>query len=139
MNLILHLIKFRHRIRLFFNPSNVVIQGECRKCGTCCRNLILVDGKKIVSSEEEFERLIKRVPDYAMFSIRPESPNKDGDLIFHCSNLNHEGTCSIHATRPRICEGYPSKAMFVKDGNLFEKCGYYVKPAVSFQDILDSS
>ena len=124
------------RIRLLFNPANVVIRGECNQCGTCCRNLILVDGKKIIRSEHEFENLKKRFPQYEMFRIK--SQNKSGDLIFHCTNLNPDNTCSVYPRRPAMCAAYPTKAMFKRDGKLLDGCGYTVTPAISFREILES-
>ena len=127
------------KIRLLFNPANVKVQGECNQCGVCCRNMILVDGKKIVQSEKEFERLKARFPDIYGF-FRFKSRNSDGDLVFECSQLNTDNTCSLYnsTARPRRCAAYPTKAMFKRGGKLFKECGYYVTPAVSFKEILDT-
>jgi Fe-S-cluster containining protein len=105
-------------------------------CGTCCKKLVLVDGRKIVRTEEEFRLLKKKYPEYEMFKLK--STNSDGDLVFECSKLNEDNTCSIHENRPDICTNYPTPAMFKHRGKLFKKCGYYVEPAVDFQEILDS-
>jgi Fe-S-cluster containining protein len=123
-------------IRLLLNPANVVIQGECKKCGTCCRNLILVDGKTIVRSQKEFELLKQKDPVYEIFKIK--SFNEDGDLVFECTRLAPDNTCSIYNDRPAICANYPSRAMFKRQGRLFKECGYYVEPAVDFQEILET-
>lgn len=126
-------------MRLLFNPANVKVQGECKQCSTCCKNMTLVDGKKIIQSEEEFKRLKVRYPNiYGIFRLK--SRNSDGDLIFECTKLNPDNTCSFNNSkeRPLMCAAYPTKAMFKRGGKLFKECGYYVTSAVSFQEILDS-
>lgn len=123
-------------IRLLLNPANVVVRGECKMCGTCCGELILVDGKKTVQSEAEFESLRERYPVYDIFSIK--SVNSDGDLVFECIKLAGDNTCSIYDHRPAICANYPSRAMFKRRGTLFKNCGYYIEPAVGFQEILEA-
>ncbi len=105
-------------------------------CGTCCGELILVDGKKIVQSEAEFEALKQQYPEYDIFSIK--SVNSDGDLLFECSKQAGDNRCSIYEDRPPICANYPSRAMFKRKGTLFKNCGYYVEPAVGFQEILEA-
>jgi Fe-S-cluster containining protein len=105
-------------------------------CGTCCKKLILVDGRKIIRTEEEFRVLKQKYPQYDIFKIK--SINSDGDLVFECTRLNEDNTCSIHKDRPGICANYPTPSMFKYQGKLFENCGYYVEPAVDFQEVLDS-
>lgn len=123
-------------IRLLLNPTNVVIRGACKMCGTCCGELILVDGKKIVRSQEDFEALKQRYPGYGIFDIK--SVNNEGDLLFQCSKLAEDKSCSIYDDRPAICANYPTRAMFKRKGTLFKNCGYYVEPAVGFQEVLEA-
>ncbi|MCP5104290.1 MAG: hypothetical protein GY950_12960, partial [bacterium] len=68
------------KIRLFWNPTNVVIRGSCKICGTCCRRLILTDGEQIVQSEEAFETLKNQYPQYEIFKFK--SINNDADWVF---------------------------------------------------------
>lgn len=122
--------------RLWLNPGNVVIRGSCKMCGTCCKNLILVDKKKIIKTEEEFRLLKEKYPQYEIFRIK--STNSDGDLVFECTKLNDDNTCSIHNERPGVCSAYPVPAMFKHHGKLFKDCGYWAEPAVDFKEILNS-
>jgi uncharacterized protein len=125
------------RFRLFRNPSNVVIEGNCRQCGTCCRNLLLVDGEKIIRSEEQFETLKARHPELYRY-FRVKSRNASGDLIFQCSQLTGDNRCALYGSRERpfFCASYPSRAMFEREGGLFKGCGYNTRPAIPFEEIL---
>ncbi len=123
-----------YRLRLFFNPYNVVIKGECLRCGECCRNLILFIRGRTIQTEEEFESEKLKHPEYDMFDIR--SVNDDGDLIFECTNLGADNRCSIHTGRPKMCRTYPSKKMIANGGRLLEGCGYRVCEMISFREIM---
>lgn len=119
--------KLRANILGVFNPGNMKIQGECIQCGTCCREMILVDDKKIIQSKEHFQRLKTRYPDiYGILKIK--TMNNDGDLVFECIKLKPDNTCSLYNSkeRPPMCSAYPTKSIFKRGGNLIKTCGYYV-------------
>lgn len=121
---------------MILNPTNVVIKGECNRCGSCCRDLILVDDDKIVRTESDFNRLKQKFPQYQIFSIK--TVNKDGDLVFRCRCLTEDNTCSIHPQRPGICINYPAKEIIKRGGRLFQNCGFSAQPIVDFNDLLQT-
>ncbi len=128
--------KLRVRFRLWRNPANAVIKGECIKCGECCRQLLLVHDGKVVQTAAQFEELLEKYPEYRNFRIK--GIDDDGDMRFECTCLEPDNTCSIHPRRPAICADYPRQGMFLKEGKLLEGCGYNAEPEVSFEDILET-
>lgn len=124
------------RLMLKVNPSNIAIDGACKQCGNCCRNLLLVDDHQIIKDAASFERLKKKLPIYKIF--RRKTIQDDGQWVFKCTKLTHHNTCSIHDQRPPICSNYPTKQMLRMNGELLEGCGYNIRPALPFDTILEA-
>lgn len=128
--------KWLLNIRLWLNPSNVRIGGECRRCGACCRNLILTHKGRIIRDLEEFAALEEKYPEYGMFRLK--EIRGDGDLVFGCDSLGADNCCSCYDSRPAFCAAYPSREMFRLQGQLPESCGYCIQEEFTFRDILDT-
>ena len=111
--------------RLLMLPR-IRFEGACRRCGTCCRNLVLLDNGTVVSSESQFRRLLKRKPDYACFEPLG-CTDSDGWMYFSCSRLGPDNLCRDYDRRPDICRRYPNAGMIRRGGKLLDGCGYRIK------------
>jgi hypothetical protein len=108
--------------------------GQCNCCGSCCKNISIKHGKKIIQTPEQFEALQRKFPVYRMFRIMD---NADNGLIFQCVYLNDEtGKCTNYENRPPICRNYPHEVIFKLGGSLADSCGYYFKPLKPFNRVL---
>ena len=114
----------------YFVPEKVEyeIQGECKKCGKCCRYMYSFD----TYTEKEFKFMQFLFPSYRRFYIKGKD-NK-GNLIFACKYVTDEGLCSVYEKRLPMCKKYPSKKIFYP-AKLHEGCGYKIVKK-SFNDYL---
>lgn len=114
----------------YFVPEKVEyeIQGECRKCGKCCRYMYSFD----TYTEKEFKFMQFLFPSYRRFYIKGR--DKDGNLIFACKYVTDEGLCSVYEKRLPMCKKYPLKRIYYP-AKLHEGCGYRVVKK-SFSDYL---
>ena len=114
----------------YFVPEKVEyeIQGECRKCGKCCRYMYSFD----TYTEKEFKFMQFLFPSYRRFYIKGKD-NK-GNLIFACKYVTDNGLCSVYEKRLPMCKKYPSKKVFYP-AKLHEGCGYKIVKK-SFNDYL---
>lgn len=114
----------------YFVPEKVEyeIQGECKKCGKCCRYMYSFD----TYTEKEFKFMQFLFPSYRRFYIKGKD-DKD-NLIFACKYVTDEGLCSVYEKRLPMCKKYPSKKIFYP-AKLHEGCGYKIVKK-SFNDYL---
>ncbi len=114
----------------YFVPEKVEyeIQGECKKCGKCCRYMYSFD----TYTEKEFKFMQFLFPSYRRFYIKGKD-NK-GNLIFACKYVTDNGLCSVYEKRLPMCKKYPSKKVFYP-AKLHEGCGYKIVKK-SFNDYL---
>jgi Fe-S-cluster containining protein len=113
---------------------DIILTGQCRRCGACCRNLVLDIHGEWVRSEEDFFALKEENPDYARFRITGRG--KDGLLRFTCDRLTEDGCCRDHENRLPICRNYPERDMFFMNGDLLPGCGYELHQDVPFERVL---
>jgi len=86
-----------------------IVQGRCRRCGSCCRSLIV----------EAYARDLRREPRLLGKSLgpfRPDPSDKDWRRVLKCLILAGPGKacgfltaddlCSIYATRPDVCRRF---------------------------------
>ena len=104
------------------------IQGECKKCGKCCRYMYSFD----TYTEKEFKFMQFLFPSYRRFYIKGKDDK--GNLIFACKYVTDEGLCSVYEKRLPMCKKYPSKKIFYP-AKLHEGCGYKIVKK-SFNDYL---
>lgn len=114
----------------YFVPEKVEyeIQGECRKCGKCCRYMYSFD----TYTEKEFKFMQFLFPSYRRFYIKGKDDK--GNLIFACKYVTDNGLCSVYEKRLPMCKKYPSKKVFYP-AKLHEGCGYKIVKK-SFNDYL---
>ena len=114
----------------YFVPEKVEyeIQGECRKCGKCCRYMYSFD----TYTEKEFKFMQFLFPSYRRFYIKGKDDK--GNLIFACKYVTDEGLCSVYEKRLPMCKKYPSKKIFYP-AKRHEGCGYKIVKK-SFNDYL---
>jgi Fe-S-cluster containining protein len=108
--------------------------GECKACGSCCKNISVKHGKNVIKTPEEFEQLQRKFPVYRMLRIMD---NAQHGLVFQCVCLDDEtGKCTDYNNRPPICRNYPHETIFKLGGNLADSCGFTFKPIKSFNSVL---
>lgn len=114
----------------YFVPEKVEyeIQGECKKCGKCCRYMYSFD----TYTEKEFKFMQFLFPSYRRFYIKGKDDK--GNLIFACKYVTDNGLCSVYEKRLPMCKKYPSKKVFYP-AKLHEGCGYKIVKN-SFNDYL---
>jgi Fe-S-cluster containining protein len=113
------------RAKLKILNQEIVLAGDCSKCGACCSNINLKTAHGWIHSLEDFEALCTQNPDYSRYE--PIGMDEDGTLRFHCSWLQKDNTCKDHANRLETCKNYPDKEMLFYNGNLVEGCSYYAQ------------
>lgn len=114
----------------YFVPEKVEyeIQGECKKCGKCCRYMYSFD----TYTEKEFKFMQFLFPSYRRFYIKGKDDK--GNLTFACKYVTDNGLCSVYEKRLPMCKKYPSKKIFYP-AKLHEGCGYKIVKK-SFNDYL---
>ena len=108
--------------------------GKCRRCGECCRNLILYHEGKKIKTGEEFAMLTAEDPRYGIFY--PCSISTEGILIFRCTKLGEKNTCTIYENRPPVCVDYPDTDLMKCGGDVYDGCGFYLVPPSDFHRVL---
>lgn len=110
-----------------------VIEGKCKKCGYCCRHFcIVLEGGKILSTEEELNKILKGT-DYKKFKIYKD---ENGRFTFCCTKLTEDNRCSDYKNRLPICRQYPQEEIIIQGGYLPKSCGYRLIPITPFKDVL---
>lgn len=108
--------------------------GHCLGCGSCCKNISVKHGKKVIDTLEQFEALQRKFPVYRMFKIMD---NTENGLVFQCIYLNEKsGKCIDYENRPPLCRNYPNEVIFRLGANLADTCGYKFKPIKPFNKVL---
>ncbi len=110
--------------------SEVVVEGHCRMCGECCRDIMILDGGSWIGSEAAFRKLVEEKPEYARFY--PTGKDDAGPLCFCCIHLGDDGLCRDHENRPAICRRYPTPRIYYRGCDLRLDCGYSFK-ALTFR------
>jgi len=98
------------------------LDGTCKKCGKCCREIALAAHPAILSSKlttEIVARWISWIFDF--FLVRVEYDKNY--LIFGCKNLGPDGKCLNYRWRPNVCRNYPIVDYFDKPV-FYPWCGY---------------
>ena len=118
INLVSNII---NEIKSYLVPEKMFyeIEGECKKCGKCCRYLYSFD----TYTEKEFKFMQFIFPSYRRFYIKGK--DKDDNFIFACKYVSDEGLCTDYQNRPKMCRLYPRKKIRYP-ADLHEGCGYSV-------------
>ena len=79
------------------------IEGQCRKCGECCRQI----RSRELHNEKELKFMQFIFPHYKRFFIT--GTDNEGNLILSCKYLQDNGLCGVYDKRPGLCRNYPEK------------------------------
>ena len=90
--------------------------GECKKCGACCRHLILGLNPNDARDKDFCRFLALRGVKVHWFDGTPYA-----DLPVKCQALTSEGLCRVYEKRPRGCAVGPLNSW---EPQLHKKCGY---------------
>lgn len=126
-------IFLERRIRRLFGQRYMKL-GRCRRCGGCCRDMRLIFADRIISTESEFDALIKEDQRYCRFKLLMK---EDGTVAFTCDRINGENRCSDYENRPLACRMYPDPEQIFKHGcDAIDGCGFTILPIASFDEVL---
>ncbi|MDK2957951.1 MAG: uncharacterized protein PWQ57_3449 [Desulfovibrionales bacterium] len=117
------------RLLRFLGGWRLHISGACRRCGSCCRGIYLVEHGRVLKSVKQFEECLEENPEFERLRITDQ--DEDGALLFSCDWLTPQGTCKDYKNRLDLCRKFPSPAMQRRGYTLPKECGYrfvYAKP-----------
>jgi len=137
MNLFEYLTFQYRKWRLKRKRQIVVIRGNCKMCGSCCRSICLSVGGKWLKTKKQFLKATKEDASLSRFEICGRAG--DGYLQFSCTCLNEEGTCNDYENRPQLCQSFPNPTIFMQCGELPEGCGFRMSTEVDFEKILNAA
>ena len=105
----------------YFVPQKIkyTIEGECRKCGNCCRQIRSYGLK----NEKDLKIMQFFLPHYRRFFIT--GADEQGNIILSCKYLSEQGLCSVYEKRPSLCKNYPLKQLNY-NAQMPDGCGYRV-------------
>lgn len=109
--------------RLF--PKRYQILGSCKKCGQCCKEILLECSKGQIESPFFLNiaiRWLSWLYDFKLIYIYKENRF----LAFTCKKIGNHGKCGDYFWRPPLCRNYPISDYFKKPVFL-EQCGFYCK------------
>jgi Fe-S-cluster containining protein len=103
-------------------PTRWTLEGQCRQCGNCCREIYL----KMTPSQMKSRlftnisiRWISWLFDFNLLRIDHEHHY----LVFNCKHLTPEGKCGNYFWRPNICRNYPLVDYF-EEPKFLPGCGF---------------
>jgi len=122
---------FYYEFRSYFVVQKTAykIEGECIKCGKCCKYMYSFD----TYSENEFKIMQRIYPKYRRFKIIGKDEKEN--LIFACRFVSENGLCKDYENRLNMCRSYPAKKIYY-NGKLHDGCGYKVLAEKKFNDFL---
>lgn len=129
------LIKFY--INKLFSPK-YILEGKCKQCGNCCRNIVFYAYDKPITDIEIYNKFKQKNKHLKLFYN--SGMNENGELLFTCKNLADNNLCKNYFFRSRYCRKYPlvkslSSGQYLTPA---DNCGYKIKPLKQFSDFLNS-
>lgn len=122
-----------HYLWLKVRGKTVMVTGTCHGCGRCCREISLEGAEGWLRSEQSFQRIVEKYPEYDRFVIIGK--DSQGFLLFSCTWCSAEGTCSDYENRLPLCRNYPESSLLFVGGRLLTGCGYGFAEVVPFAKI----
>ncbi|OGC11256.1 hypothetical protein A3K48_01870 [candidate division WOR-1 bacterium RIFOXYA12_FULL_52_29] len=111
-------------VRNFF-PTAWRRDGECRRCGRCCREIYLTLSPAQAKSPlflGFYKRWLSWLFDFELIRFDADYPA----LLFKCGNQRSDGSCGVYFWRPPLCRNYPLIDYF-KEPIFLPGCGYTSK------------
>ena len=120
-----------------FNSSKYVRKGKCKRCGNCCRNILLYVEDEPIKTEKQFEKVKEWAKHYNNFYISGVSEN--GSLLFTCNEIDENNNCKVYFFRGLGCRLYPHKntKFLINGGKPLEGCGFYFEADKSFKSYFE--
>lgn len=115
-----------------FNQSEYRLEGECLKCGRCCKEIYSLDD--YTTFDFKMTQLI--FPQYKRLNVAGKDEN--GNIILQCNWLKEDGTCCDYNNRLDICRKFPN-VKYGSLGKVPEGCGYRLVPVKKFGDVLQNT
>ncbi|MDD3237851.1 MAG: YkgJ family cysteine cluster protein [Candidatus Gastranaerophilales bacterium] len=117
--------------------SKIIQKGKCKQCGKCCRNIVFYIENKIITQEDEFQKLKEKKPYYEHFFI--SGKDDDEALLFTCSSIRADNKCGAYFWRAIQCRTYPwdKRSLIINGGKPLEGCGYNFEVDKKFNDYLN--
>ncbi len=123
------------KLRLRLTGKELILTGQCRQCGNCCRHLHLSHKGHWLRSRLLFGHLKRRDKQLERFVVTGR--DRDGLLVFACRCLGSDGRCRDYANRPQLCRDFPNKEIFFSNAELPDGCGYHLSEGIPFQRLLE--
>lgn len=126
-------------VKFYFNKlfsAKYKLDGKCKQCGACCRNIVFMIDENYVTTESQFEALKKFDKKYNHFEINGKDDK--GVLLFKCKSLTPNNKCKDYLFRSLYCRAYPFVTEKIRLGGCetFETCGFNIKINKNFKDYL---
>ena len=106
--------------------TNWVLEGKCKQCGTCCREIYLKITPRQLSSRF-FTGLAIKWTSWIFDFILLRIDYDNYYLIFTCKHRQPDGRCGNYFWRPNICRNYPLVDYFEEPKTLPD-CGFRARP-----------
>lgn len=98
-------------------------QGRCRRCGQCCKEII-------ITMEPKYLR-VRSLRNFAIwwcyFFNRMRLIGcfiEDGYLLFTCEHITADNKCGCYSWRPFLCREYPKAFGYFEEPVTLPGCGY---------------
>lgn len=102
-----------------------VLDGKCRQCGNCCKEIYL----KITPAQLKSRLFTNIAVHWITWLFDFNLLRIDYDhhyLVFNCKHLTLEGKCGNYFWRPNVCRNYPLVDYF-EEPKLLPGCGFRAK------------
>ncbi len=121
-------------LRLQTMGKELLVTGNCRHCGDCCRKINLEGKRGWLRHKDEFLEVTADYPEYERFQLIGK--DDQGFLQFSCTWLTEAGHCRDHQNRLDLCRNFPDKTLHFCGGVLPPKCGYMINEVRPFRKYL---
>ncbi len=105
--------------------SKYILTGKCKRCGQCCKKILLSITPKQLNSRLFSTIAIKWIEWIFGFELL-YIDREDLYLAFKCNYHNDDGTCGNYFWRANVCRNFPLIGYFKKPVFL-PNCGYSAK------------
>lgn len=131
------MLKYLKFIIQYFDSSKYIRKGNCKKCGNCCRNILLYIEDEPIKTAEQFEKVKVWAKHYHNFFI--SGKNENGLLLFTCKEIDDNNKCKVYFFRGLGCRLYPKKdtKFLINGGKPLDGCGYYFEPNKPFKSYIN--